>query len=161
MTREEFENLINQAVEALPEGIREKLDNVEIVLEDGDSPNNSLFGLYHGVSQLHRGSTYGMGPALPDKITIWKGTIDSTWEKPGNWSCDMVPDSSTDVIIGLGKAPIFALIIASIGCFEGMEVKYSADSVGKQTTRSVVWAIFFIIVADAIFSIIFNVALFI
>jgi predicted Zn-dependent protease with MMP-like domain len=76
MERDEFENLINQAVEALPEKIRRKLNNVEIILEEGDSPNNSLFGLYHGVSQLHRGSAYGIGPTLPDKITIWKGTIE-------------------------------------------------------------------------------------
>lgn len=60
------------------------------------------------------------------------------------------------LIIGLGKAPVFALIIASIGCFEGMNVKNNADSVGQNTTRSVVLAIFFIIVADAIFSIIFS-----
>lgn len=60
------------------------------------------------------------------------------------------------LVIGLGKTPIFALIIASIGCFEGMRVKGSADSVGTQTTRSVVLSIFFIIVADAIFSVIFS-----
>ncbi len=59
-------------------------------------------------------------------------------------------------LIGLGKAPVFALLIGSIGCFEGMKVKRGSDSVGKQTTRSVVLAIFFIIVADAIFSIIFS-----
>jgi predicted Zn-dependent protease with MMP-like domain len=76
MQKEEFENLINAAVEALPENIRAKLDNVEITMEEGDSPNNSLFGLYHGVSQLNRGSSYGMGMVLPDKITIWKGTIE-------------------------------------------------------------------------------------
>ena len=72
----EFEKLITEAVEALPENIRKKLSNVDIVLEEGDSPNNSLFGLYHGVSQLNRGSSYGLGPTLPDKITIWKGTIE-------------------------------------------------------------------------------------
>jgi phospholipid/cholesterol/gamma-HCH transport system permease protein len=60
------------------------------------------------------------------------------------------------LIIGLGKAPVFALIIASIGCFQGLQVKSSADSLGKLTTRSVVLAIFFIIVTDAIFSIIFS-----
>lgn len=59
-------------------------------------------------------------------------------------------------IIGIGKAPVFALLISSIGCFEGMKVKNSADSVGENTTRSVVLAIFFIIVADAIFSVIFS-----
>ncbi len=76
MTSTEFENLITEAVAALPENIRAKLDNVEITMEEGESPNNSLFGLYHGVSQLNRGSTYGMGGVLPDKITIWKGTIE-------------------------------------------------------------------------------------
>jgi predicted Zn-dependent protease with MMP-like domain len=76
MDKEQFENLINQAVEALPEGLRQKLNNVDIVMEEGESPNNSLFGLYHGVSQLKRGSGYGMGMVLPDKITIWKGTIE-------------------------------------------------------------------------------------
>lgn len=60
------------------------------------------------------------------------------------------------LIIGLGKAPIFALIIASVGCFQGMQVQGSAESVGKLTTRSVVLAIFFIIVADAVFSVIFS-----
>ncbi|VVC75850.1 putative phospholipid ABC transporter permease protein MlaE [Aquicella siphonis] len=59
-------------------------------------------------------------------------------------------------LIGIGKAPVFALIIASIGCFQGMQVKNSADSVGQNTTRSVVLAIFFIIVADAVFSVIFS-----
>ena len=76
MELNEFENLVTQAVAALPESIRQKLNNVAITVEEGDSPNNSLFGLYHGVSQLNRGSSYGMGATLPDKITIWKGTIE-------------------------------------------------------------------------------------
>jgi phospholipid/cholesterol/gamma-HCH transport system permease protein len=60
------------------------------------------------------------------------------------------------LLIGLGKAPVFALIIASIGCFQGMQVQSNAESLGKLTTRSVVLSIFFIIVADAIFSVIFS-----
>ena len=84
MEREEFENLISRAVEALPEKIKKKISNVEIVLEEGESPNNSLFGLYHGVSQIHRGSTYGMNPVLPDKITIYKGTIEKFAGDPSN-----------------------------------------------------------------------------
>ena len=60
------------------------------------------------------------------------------------------------LMIGLGKAPVFALVISSIGCFQGMLVKSTADSLGKNTTRSVVLGIFFIIVIDAIFSIIFS-----
>ncbi len=60
------------------------------------------------------------------------------------------------LLIGMGKAPVFALIIASVGCFQGMKVEGSAASVGQNTTRSVVLAIFFIIVVDAIFSVIFS-----
>jgi len=59
-------------------------------------------------------------------------------------------------LIGLGKSPIFAAIIALVGCFRGFQVSGSADSVGEQTTISVVQAIFLVIVADAIFSILFN-----
>lgn len=60
------------------------------------------------------------------------------------------------LLIGLGKAPVFALIIASVGCFQGMKVEGSAESVGRNTTKSVVLSIFFIIVVDALFSIILN-----
>ena len=59
-------------------------------------------------------------------------------------------------MIGLAKAPVFALLIASVGCFRGFRVSGSTVSVGRETTRSVVQAIFLIIVADAIFSIIFS-----
>lgn len=59
-------------------------------------------------------------------------------------------------LIGLLKAPAFAAIIASVGCFQGFQVSSSAESVGHQTTRSVVQAIFLIIVIDALFSVIFS-----
>ena len=59
--------------------------------------------------------------------------------------------------IGLVKAPFFAFIIALIGCYEGFQVARSAESVGRMTTLSVVEAIFFVIVADAAFSIVFSI----
>lgn len=62
----------------------------------------------------------------------------------------------SSLLIGIGKAPVFALIIASSACFQGLRVSGSADSVGRKTTRSVVQGIFFIIVADALFSILFS-----
>ncbi|HLF67165.1 MAG TPA: ABC transporter permease, partial [Gammaproteobacteria bacterium] len=58
--------------------------------------------------------------------------------------------------IGIGKAPVFACIIAAVGCFQGFQVSTSAESIGRQTTRSVVQAIFLIIIADALFSILFS-----
>lgn len=59
-------------------------------------------------------------------------------------------------LVGLGKAPVFAAIIALVGCFQGFQVSGSADSVGAQTTLSVVQAIFLVIVVDALFSVVFS-----
>jgi phospholipid/cholesterol/gamma-HCH transport system permease protein len=59
-------------------------------------------------------------------------------------------------LVGVGKAPVFAIIIALVGCFQGFRVSGSAESVGRQTTVSVVQAIFLVIVADALFSVVFN-----
>ena len=59
--------------------------------------------------------------------------------------------------VGVLKAPFFAAIIAQVGCYEGLNVTRSAESVGKLTTQSVVESIFFVIVTDAAFSIIFSV----
>lgn len=56
---------------------------------------------------------------------------------------------------GIAKAPFFALIIALVGCYEGLQVHGSAESVGRQTTRSVVESIFLVIVVDGIFSVFF------
>ncbi|MGH6931052.1 MAG: ABC transporter permease [Dongiaceae bacterium] len=58
--------------------------------------------------------------------------------------------------VGLSKAPVFAFIIAMVGCFEGLRVTGSAESVGKLTTQSVVESIFLVIVFDALFSIFFS-----
>ena len=56
---------------------------------------------------------------------------------------------------GLAKAPVFALIVALVGCYRGFQVTGSAESVGAQTTMSVVQSIFLVIVTDALFSIVF------
>jgi phospholipid/cholesterol/gamma-HCH transport system permease protein len=65
--------------------------------------------------------------------------------------------SVTSYAVGIGKAPVFAAIIAVVGCFQGFRTHGGADSVGRQTTRSVVQSIFLVIVADAMFSIAFSV----
>lgn len=64
--------------------------------------------------------------------------------------------SLADFLVGVGKAPVFAMVIVSVGCFQGFRVSGSAESVGRQTTVSVVESIFLVIVIDAIFSIIFS-----
>jgi phospholipid/cholesterol/gamma-HCH transport system permease protein len=58
--------------------------------------------------------------------------------------------------VGLVKAPVFAFLIAMVGCFEGLKVSGSAESVGRLTTQAVVVSIFLVIVVDALFSILFS-----
>jgi phospholipid/cholesterol/gamma-HCH transport system permease protein len=60
------------------------------------------------------------------------------------------------LMLGLYKAPAFSILIALVGCFQGFQVGGSADSVGHQTTKSVVQALFLIIITDAIYSIIYS-----
>ncbi|RUO31836.1 ABC transporter permease [Aliidiomarina sedimenti] len=57
--------------------------------------------------------------------------------------------------VGLGKAPVFAFVIALIGCLEGFKVAGSAQSVGEHTTSSVVQSIFMVILLDALFALFF------
>ena len=84
MDKERFENLVAQAIEELPEEFREKLQNIDVVIEDNPSQAQlrrahlgqglMLLGLYEGVPLTRRGSSYGMVP--PDKITIFKNNIE-------------------------------------------------------------------------------------
>lgn len=64
--------------------------------------------------------------------------------------------SPTSLLVGLGKAPVFAAIIAIVGCYQGFKTTGGAQSVGQQTTNSVVQSIFLVVVADALFSIGFS-----
>jgi phospholipid/cholesterol/gamma-HCH transport system permease protein len=59
-------------------------------------------------------------------------------------------------LVGMVKAPIFALLISMVGCFEGLRVTGSAESVGQLTTQSVVESLFLVIVFDAMFSVLFS-----
>lgn len=56
---------------------------------------------------------------------------------------------------GMLKAPVFALVIALVGCYDGLRVSGSAESVGRYTTRAVVESIFLVIVLDAAFAVAF------
>ena len=53
-------------------------------------------------------------------------------------------------LVGLSKAPVFALVIGLIGCLEGLRVEGTAQSVGERTTSSVVQAISLVIMIDAL-----------
>jgi predicted Zn-dependent protease with MMP-like domain len=71
MTTEEFEDLVDRALQDIPEQLRSAMDNVMIQVDDS-SPPGRLFGLYQGVPLTNRGHYAG---AMPDRITIFKQTI--------------------------------------------------------------------------------------
>ena len=58
-------------------------------------------------------------------------------------------------LVGMVKAPVFAIIIGVVGCYSGMQVKSNAESLGRMTSAAVVTAIFAVILADALFSVFF------
>jgi len=62
----------------------------------------------------------------------------------------------SDLVIGLIKAPVFGLVIAMMGCFQGMQVTGNAESVGQRTTQAVVESIFMVILLDAFFAVFFS-----
>lgn len=76
---------------------------------------------------------------------------------PGNFIVYFREEISVDHFwVGIIKAPFFAAIIATCGCYQGLRVEGSADALGSRTTKSVVQAIFLVIVFDALFAIFFT-----
>ncbi len=79
MKRSEFENVVERALSGLPQEFSEKLENVEITIEDKPSfsmgKKSLLLGLYQGVPLGGRGSYYA--GVLPDKITLYQKNIEA------------------------------------------------------------------------------------
>jgi len=65
------------------------------------------------------------------------------------------PMMGTHLMVGLVKAPVFAVVIAAIGCRQGMSVSGDVESLGRRVTAAVVQSIFAIIFLDALFALIF------
>jgi phospholipid/cholesterol/gamma-HCH transport system permease protein len=63
--------------------------------------------------------------------------------------------SPTTFWVGMIKAPVFAVLIALAGCYRGMQVRGSARELGRLVTVAVVQAIFMVILADALFAVLF------
>lgn len=75
---------------------------------------------------------------------------------PGMFQTRLIENTGIwHLLVGMIKAPFFALIIGIVGCHAGMQVGSNAESLGQKTSSSVVTAIFAVIVTDAIFSIFF------
>ncbi len=86
----EFNELVKQALDSLPEFFHEKMSNVEVVVADWPTPAElrsvgvlsryGLLGLYHGIPLTKRTSNYGL--VLPDKITIYRMPIERICHTP-------------------------------------------------------------------------------
>ena len=63
-----------EALDELPRWVRERLENVEVVVEEEPPPGHRLLGLYEGVPLTRRGGDYTW--ALPDRITLYRGPIE-------------------------------------------------------------------------------------
>ncbi len=74
MEREKFEKLVHEALKNLPKLFRDKLRNIDIVVEDEPVVHKSLLGLYQGVPLKRRGFWYGN--VMPDKITLFQKNIE-------------------------------------------------------------------------------------
>lgn len=85
MDKGKFEELVKQGIEVIPKRFLEKMNNVDIIVEDEPTEkqmeklklrkDTKLFGLYEGIPQTKRGFYAGV---LPDKITIFQKSIEET-----------------------------------------------------------------------------------
>lgn len=84
LSRQEFQQLVSQAIASLPRRVVKRLNNVEVVVKDHPTseelamaetdPAETLFGLYTGIPLTERSTSYGM--VLPDKITLYQRSIE-------------------------------------------------------------------------------------
>jgi len=73
VSRQHFEELVADALDALPPELGRAMENVAVLVEDR-APGGSLFGLYEGVPLTRRGPISYAG-AMPDRITLYQATI--------------------------------------------------------------------------------------
>ena len=74
-----FEDHVNAALDSLPPGIAQALDNVVVVVEDEHPDDPDLYGLYEGTPLPERGDMAG---ALPDRITIFRRPLEEEFSDP-------------------------------------------------------------------------------
>jgi predicted Zn-dependent protease with MMP-like domain len=71
---DDFQPAVQQALDSLPPELRDRMSNVDIVIEDEPPSGQRLLGLYQGVPLTRRG--LGYNAVLPDKITIYRGPLE-------------------------------------------------------------------------------------
>lgn len=113
MTREEFRELVQEAIDLIPRRFAKEIHNLAIVIEDEPSDelldeldvddDGTLLGLYQGTPLKERG--FGYGNQLPDRITLFQGPIED--------ECD---GDEGEIIVAIGET-----LIHELGHYFGME----------------------------------------
>lgn len=103
MPLEDFEKLVEEGFERLPEWVRAKIQNVGLLIEDepseedralqGLAEDETLLGLYKGIPLSERGAHYGEGFVMPDTITLYRLPILEAAEEDGIDVRDCVADT--------------------------------------------------------------------
>lgn len=111
MTRQQFRQLVDDALETIPQRFRDAMQNIAIVIEDeptpgqleevGIEPPDTLLGLYEGTPLTER--SWGHGNALPDKVTLFQGPIEES------------SDNEDDTVVCIGET-----LIHEIGHYFGL-----------------------------------------
>jgi len=103
MRREEFERIIEEGLERLPQWVREKIKNVAILIDDEPSDevrqieglehDETLLGYYQGIPLAARGENYGVGMTMPDTITLYQLPIEDAAEEDHKDVRDVVAET--------------------------------------------------------------------
>ena len=103
MRRNDFEKLVAEGFERLPEWVREKIQNVALLVEDepseedrkaeGLSEDETLLGLYKGIPLSARGEMYGVGMTMPDTITLYQLPIEEAAQEDSKDVRDVVAET--------------------------------------------------------------------
>ncbi|MEK7460057.1 MAG: metallopeptidase family protein [Patescibacteria group bacterium] len=103
LLRREFEQMVADAYDALPEHFRTRVKNVALLVEDEPSidvrherelgDHETLLGLYQGIPATERGDTYGIGMVLPDTITLYQKPIEEASEGDASRIREIVYDT--------------------------------------------------------------------
>ena len=103
MRKEEFEKLAEEGFERLPQWVREKIKNVALLVEDepsredreaeGLAGDETLLGFYKGIPLSERGEQYGVGPTMPDTITLYQKPIEEFAREYGKDIRDIVAET--------------------------------------------------------------------
>ena len=119
MTRDTFQQLVDEALASIPEDFRAAVQNMAIVVEDEPTPaqlqevgiessDSTLFGLYEGTPLTER--EWARGNVLPDKITLFQGPIEADSE------------TEDDVVVAIGET-----LIHEIGHYFGLSEEEIAE----------------------------------